>query len=195
MTRGNSSCFQALLQSPQPRQPWKEGLSFAEARSNFYQIWIVQFFYICCCPLHLLPFKVLMLFVNKKLSAPLFPKWDSHINNVPKWVQLICAGKDTCQVWSQYRVICPLVPDNQKSTDNVLSWVMVQPMRIKISSFGAANHSSLDFIVSKSRWLWRDFFSLYLGSRVNLKHVQQCISSDFGFRSLDQTPRIYCLFV
>lgn len=32
------------------------------------------------------PVKVLMLFVDKKLSVPLFPKSHSHINNVPKYL-------------------------------------------------------------------------------------------------------------
>lgn len=56
-----------------------------EATSIRYRI--LQNFYICYCLIHLLPFQVLMLFVNKKLSVPLFPKSDSHINNVPKYLE------------------------------------------------------------------------------------------------------------
>lgn len=150
---------------PIPGSHEKKGFQTA-ARSNLYpRYWILQFFYSCYCPLHLLCFKVLMLFVNKKWSAPLFPKSESHLYNVPNVLGTTHACWERyLQAWSQF-IVCALGLDNHKSSDTVLGWVMVQPMRIKIASSASASHSNLDFIASKSRWLWRDFFPpLYVGT-------------------------------
>jgi len=70
-------------------------------------------------------------------------------------------------------------------------------MRINTAGTGSANHSGLGFNTTKSRQLEETLFFplLYVGSHVNLKHIKQYICSGFGFRQLDQKPRIYCLFL
>lgn len=51
-------------------------------------------FYFCYFSLHLLLFKVLMLFLNRKWSAHQFPKSDSHNNDVPN----VCARCNSCML-------------------------------------------------------------------------------------------------
>jgi len=71
-----------------PGQPRGEG-HFKMQQQLLPQMLDFAVFYFCYCPLHLLLFKVSMLFLSNKWSAYQCPKSDSYTDNAPN-VCVVC---------------------------------------------------------------------------------------------------------